>query len=67
MGGSVYHAVCGNAVFNNLSYLGITERHSGKVLGLMFQDQERVTSGFAVHEGRIFFVTYNAAYALKCP
>jgi len=67
MGSSRYHAVCGKAVFNNLSYLGIVDRHTGRLMGLMFEDQERITSGFAVHDDRIFFLTHSAAYALKCP
>jgi glucose dehydrogenase len=67
MGGSTRHAVCGNAVFNNLQSLGITDRHTGRSLGLMFTEDERVTSGFAVHDERIFFVTHKAMYALKCP
>lgn len=68
MGGSVYHAVCGNAVFNNFQGLGIVDRHTGKLLGTRFDgDGERITSGFAVHEDRIFFLTHKAAYALKCP
>lgn len=67
MGGSVYHAVCGNAVFNNFQGLGVVDRHNGRLLGLMFDEDERVTSGFAVHDGRIFFVTHKAMYALKCP
>lgn len=45
----------------------MVDRHNGRLLGLMFQEEERVTSGFAVHEDRIFFFTTKAAYALKCP
>lgn len=67
MGGSVYHAVCGNAVFNNFQGLGIVDRRNGQLLGLMFDEDERVTFGFAVHDGRIFFVTHKAMYALKSP
>ena len=67
MGSSVCHAVCGNAVFNNLQALGIVDRHTGRLLGLLFAEDERPTSGFAVHEDRIFFLTREAAYALKCP
>ncbi|MDQ3607146.1 MAG: PQQ-like beta-propeller repeat protein [Gemmatimonadota bacterium] len=67
MGGSHYHAVCGNAVFNNFLGLGIVDRHNGRLLGLMFHEDERVTSGFAVHDERIFFATHKAMYALKCP
>jgi glucose dehydrogenase len=67
MGGSHYHAVCNNTVFNNLQSLGMVERSSGRKLGLMFTEDERVTSGFAVQLDRIFFFTTKAAYALKCP
>jgi outer membrane protein assembly factor BamB len=67
MGGSHYHAVCNNTVFNNLQSLGIVDRHSGRMLGLMFTGNERVTSGFAVHRDRVFFLTTDAVYALKCP
>ncbi len=67
MGSSVFHAVCGNAVFNNFLGLGIVDRHSGKLLGTMFEGNEHPTSGFAVHDDRIFFLTTEAAYALKCP
>lgn len=67
MGGSVYHAVCGGAVFNNFQGLGILDRQSGAVLGRMFDQEERVTSGFAVHADRIFFLTHRAVYALRCP
>jgi hypothetical protein len=47
--------------------LGIVDRHNGRLLGLMFHEDERVTSGFAVHDERIFFATHKAMYALKCP
>lgn len=68
MGSSVFHAVCGGAVFNNFQGLGIVDRAGGRLLGTMFDgDNERVTSGFAVRDGMIFFVTHRAAYALRCP
>ena len=41
-----------------LSYLDVEE---------LLAEDERPTSGFAVHEDRIFFFTRQAAYALKCP
>ena len=67
MGSNQYHAVCGNAVFSSFLGLGIVDRHTGRVQGTMFGEDELVTSGFAVHEDRVFFFTTKAAYALKCP
>lgn len=60
-------AVCRNRIFTNDHFLAMLDRASGKILATKFDSSaEFLTSGFAVHEDRVFVVGNKAAYAFRC-
>ncbi|MDQ3557239.1 MAG: PQQ-like beta-propeller repeat protein [Gemmatimonadota bacterium] len=59
-------AVCRNQIFVNYAGLAVIDRHSGKLLYKKFDEEDFLTSGFAVHEDRVFVLGNRAAYAYRC-
>jgi outer membrane protein assembly factor BamB len=59
-------AVCGNRVFAVWFGLSVLDRASGRVLFQGNEDSDYLTSGFAVHDDRVFVLGNRAAYAYRC-
>jgi len=60
-------AVCGNRVFAVWPGLSVLDRASGRVLHQADEESmDYLTSGFAVHDGRVFVLGNRAAYAYRC-
>ena len=61
------YATCGDRVFANYQGVAVLDRRTGKLLNTMYdRNEEFTTSGFAVHDGRVFVLGTKAVYAFSC-
>lgn len=60
-------AVCRNRIFANYLGMSVVDRDTGKILARKFESEEEfLTSGFAVHDDRVFAAGNKAVYAFRC-